>query len=314
MIIFQCIALSRALPHEVFFSGTSRDNTYFLLNNDRWSKSAILAPGCIFQPASADHVSKGIKVLIAGSCKFAVKAGGHSPIPGANNINGGVSVDLGLLNQTVPSADGTVVGLGAGGHWGAAYDAFADDGIIFPGGLCGGTGIGGVTLGGGESYLQSRVGWAVDNVVNYEIVLASGKIVNANQNTHSDLYKALKGGSSNFGIVTRADVAAVKQRDIWAGEVIVPGFPQTLEAALRATVDFTTENNANPNVGAQIVLTFSNGTAVIVFSIASTDGTVNPKELQGFTAVQPQIANTLKLRTLSDTVHELDQNQNSTYR
>lgn len=175
--------------------------------------------------------------------------------------------------------------------------------------MCGGTGVGGVTIGGGESYLQPRVGWAVDNVLNYEIVLASGKIVNANQASNKDLFKALKGGGSNFGIVTRVDFAAVKQTEIWAGQIIIPGFPQTLESTLRATVDFTAQNNQNPNVGAQVVLTFSNGTAVIVCSIASTDGTANPVALQGFNAIQPQISNTVKLRSLTDVVRELDTNQ-----
>lgn len=310
----QCNALSKVLPHEVFSPGPSPNNTYDLLNNNRWSKTTILTPSCIFQPASAEHVSKGIKALVAESCKFAIKAGGHNPIAGANNINGGVSVDLGLLNQTVLSPDRKFVGLGAGGKWGAAYDAFADEGYIFPGGLCGGTGVGGVTIGGGESYLQPRVGWGVDSVLNYEVVLASGEIVNANQKSNSDLYRALKGGGSNFGIVTRADVAAVKQKNIWAGQVIIPGFPATLNATQRAIVDFTAQNNDNPNVGAQIVLTFSNGTAVIVASIASTDGTADPKELQAFTGIQPQISSTAKTRTLSDVVHELDANQANTYR
>ena len=284
------------------------------MNDNRWSKTAILIPACIFQPASAGHVSKGVRLLVANSCKFAIKAGGHNPIPGANNIDGGVSVDLGLLNSTILSADRRVVSLGAGGHWGAAYDTFASDGIIFPGGLCGGTGIGGVTIGGGESYLQPRVGWGVDSVLNYELVLASGEIVTANQNSHPDLYKALKGGGSNFGIVTQADVAAVKEPTIWAGQVILPGLPRTLEATLRATVNFTAQANVNPNVGAQIVVTFSNGVPTIIASIASTDNTVNAKALQGFTAIQPQIANTVHSRTLSDVVHELDMNQNSSYR
>jgi len=309
----QCAALSKALPNEVF-SPASDNATYSLLNDNRWSKTTVLTPNCIFEPSSPDHVSKGVKVLVKNSCKFAIKGGGHNPLPGANNINGGVSVDLNLLNSTALSADRTFVSLGAGGHWGGAYDAFASDGVIFPGGLCGGTGVGGVSIGGGESYLQPRVGWAVDNVLNYEVVLASGQIVNANQMSHPDLYKALKGGGSNFGIVTRVDSAVVEEANIWAGQVINPGLPTTLEATLKATVDFTTAANINPNVGAQVVLTFSKGVPTIISSIASTDNTVNASALQPFLAIEPQIANTVHSRTLSDVVHELDTNQNSTYR
>ena len=43
-------------------------------------------------------------------------------------------------------------------------------------------------------------------MVNYEVVLASGEIINANASANSDLWRALKGGGSNFGIVTRFDL------------------------------------------------------------------------------------------------------------
>ena len=41
-----------------------------------------------------------------------------------------------------------------------------------------------------------------DNVVNFEVVLSSGQVVDANEKENSDLWVALRGGSSNFGIVT----------------------------------------------------------------------------------------------------------------
>lgn len=42
----------------------------------------------------------------------------------------------------------------------------------------------------------------IDQVVNYEVVLADGSIVEANATTNSDLFRVLKGGSNNFGIVS----------------------------------------------------------------------------------------------------------------
>ena len=41
--------------------------------------------------------------------------------------------------------------------------------------------------------------------MNFEVVLADGRIVNANKDEHSDLWKSLKGGSGNFGLITRID-------------------------------------------------------------------------------------------------------------
>jgi FAD/FMN-containing dehydrogenase len=54
-----------------------------------------------------------------------------------------------------------------------------------------------------------------DNVVNYEVVLASGEVANANANANSDLFSALQCGSgNNVGIVTRFDVSISKQEGI----------------------------------------------------------------------------------------------------
>jgi FAD/FMN-containing dehydrogenase len=50
------------------------------------------------------------------------------------------------------------------------------------------------------SFLSAQYGLACDNVVNYEVVLADGSIVNANANNYTDLFWALKGGGNQFGI------------------------------------------------------------------------------------------------------------------
>lgn len=55
------------------------------------------------------------------------------------------------------------------------------------------------------SFHSNLKGFACDSVVNFEIVLANGTIINANANENADLWKAQKGGSGNFGFVTRID-------------------------------------------------------------------------------------------------------------
>jgi hypothetical protein len=48
-------------------------------------------------------------------------------------------------------------------------------------------------------------------------VLANGQIVDANANSYSDLFYALKGGSNNFGVVTRIDLKTFPQGKFWGG-------------------------------------------------------------------------------------------------
>lgn len=48
-----------------------------------------------------------------------------------------------------------------------------------------------------------------------QIVLPSGKTVNATKDSYSDLWLALRGGSNNFGIVTAFESTAFKQGKFW---------------------------------------------------------------------------------------------------
>lgn len=47
-----------------------------------------------------------------------------------------------------------------------------------------------------------------------KVVLAAGTVTNVNQTSHSDLYRALKGGANNFGVVTRFDLGTFPQGDL----------------------------------------------------------------------------------------------------
>ena len=73
---------------------------------------------------------------------------------------------------------------------------------------------------GGISYFANKYGWGCDNVANYEVVTASGQTLNVNYTSYPDLYKALRGGGPNFGIVTRFDLEAFPQGDIFSGSLI----------------------------------------------------------------------------------------------
>ena len=62
------------------------------------------------------------------------------------------------------------------------------------------------------------------NVISYEVVLASGSVVTASASTNSDLWRALKGGANNYGIVTRFTVRSFPSTKIWSGFLYIPAF------------------------------------------------------------------------------------------
>lgn len=62
------------------------------------------------------------------------------------------------------------------------------------------------------------------NITCYELVLASGAFVTASASTNPDLWKALKGCSNNFGIVTRFTARSFPTSRIWSGFLYMPAF------------------------------------------------------------------------------------------
>lgn len=230
-----------------------RDEEYTLRQDSYFSRSAAqLTPACIVRPRSASDVSRAIRILAQGHHVFAIRSGGHGTSAGASNIAGGVTLDLGRLDWTrVVQADGgqdqdqnraqgevaAEVDIGPGARWADVYASLHKHGLVVAGGREGGVGVGGLVLGGGNTYFSARHGFACDNVVAFEVVLADGRIVNATAAFHADLFWALKGGSNNFGVVTNIRMKALRGGTVWGGLTLYPW--QVAPLAVEALTDFT---------------------------------------------------------------------------
>ncbi|PGH30848.1 hypothetical protein GX50_06391 [[Emmonsia] crescens] len=188
-----------------------------------WSLNTRQRPWCLVQPHDAAEVSTAMTALLgvgagngAGDWHIAVRAGGHGPRQ-TNNIDNGVTIDLGMLNQATYDSQTNLASIGAGGQWKDVYAKLHKQGVLVPGGRDGDVGVGGFLLGGGSTYFMGREAFACDSVRNFEVVLTNGTIVNANRQENADLWLALKGGGSNFGIVTRFDMDALPDKNIAYG-------------------------------------------------------------------------------------------------
>jgi hypothetical protein len=133
--------------------------------------------------------------------ELAVRGGGHNAA-GLGVWDGALVIDLSLMRSTTVSPDNHTVRADAGCTWGDVDHATVAFGLATPSGFIASTGVAGLTLGGGIGYLSRRFGLTIDNLLAADVVLADGTFVAASQNSHPDLFWALRGGGGNFGAVT----------------------------------------------------------------------------------------------------------------
>ena len=135
--------------------------------------------------------------------------------------------------------------------------------------------------------------------------MASGEVVNANAHSHPDLFKALKGGGNNFGVVTRFDYETFKQGLLWGGIITYPY--QKITELLGYLQDFTEQTGEGVDDYASMELTYSfnaSGPLSSGWIGAYTKPQPHPEILKNFTEFQPHLSSTLRNATLSNLTFE----------
>ncbi|KAI0398835.1 putative oxidoreductase [Xylaria palmicola] len=212
-------------------------------------EAAAVRPACYVTPQSVPDVSAVVKSLTSsangGPHDFAVRSGGHTWFANANSAPGGVTVDLRGLKSVDLGADKSLVSVGPGATWDLIYGKLDPLGLSVAGGRVAGVGVGGLTLGGGISYFSPREGWTCNQAEAFQVVLADGSIVEANESQNADLWWGLRGGSNNFGIVTRIDFKTFEQGLLWYSMTFNP--LTEVENQIRIYADLMAPQNYDEN-------------------------------------------------------------------
>jgi len=80
-------------------------------------------------------------------------------------------------------------------------------------------------MGGGIGRYQGSYGLVIDALISVRMVTAKGEVIDVSEDSNPDLFWAVRGAGSNFGIVTSATYQAhplTDDGDIFVGEFIVP--------------------------------------------------------------------------------------------
>ncbi|KAI0138591.1 6-hydroxy-D-nicotine oxidase [Hypoxylon sp. NC0597] len=211
-----------------------------------WSQTCWLPAACYVRPRTAEEVAITLEAIRETGSQFVIRSGGHNCNPNISSIDSsGVVVDLRDLNSISIDKSSGMAHIGPGCTWGQVYTFLEDYGRTTTGGRQKDVGAGGFILGGGLSAFSNLHGLAVDNVINFEVVLANSTIVNANITEKPDLYRALKGGGANFGIVTRFDIETHENKAHFTLNIYDPAdYPNIL----RATVDVQEAMETDPKL------------------------------------------------------------------
>jgi FAD/FMN-containing dehydrogenase len=166
-----------------------------------WNAMIDRRPALIARCAGAADVIAAVTFAREHGLLVSVKAGGHG-VAGTAVADGGLMIDVSLMNGIEVDAARRTARVGGGATWGELDRETQAHGLATTGGIVPTTGIAGLTLGGGLGYLMRRFGLACDNLLSADVVTADGELLTASAEEHSDLFWGLRGGSGNFGVVT----------------------------------------------------------------------------------------------------------------
>src|SRR5262245_14296615 len=158
-------------------------------------------PGLILRCSGVADVVEAVNFARDRGLLLSIRGGGHNVAGNAVN-DGGVVIDLsGMRAVRVDPAARTVRAEG-GATWADIDRETQLFGLATPGGVVSSTGIGGLTLHGGLGHLRRKHGLSIDNLLSAQIVTADGQVRTASATENADLFWAIRGAGSNFGVVT----------------------------------------------------------------------------------------------------------------
>jgi FAD/FMN-containing dehydrogenase len=204
-------------------------------------------PALIVRPADAAEVAGVVALARDSGLELAVRSGGHS-LAGHGVSEGGIVLDLsGMRGLDIDPESRTAwaqTGLTAGEYTAAA----GAHGLATGFGDTGSVGIGGLTLGGGVGYLVRKHGLTIDSLLAAELVTADGQLLRVDDQSHPELFWAIRGGGGNFGVATRFRYRLHPVDQVVGGMLLLPATPEVIAAFIAEAEAAPEELSAIANI------------------------------------------------------------------
>ena len=201
-----------------------------------WNAMIDKRPAAIARCVGAADVIQCVAFAREQNLLVSMRGGGHN-VAGSAVCDGGLMIDLSPMKSIRVDLPAKTVRSEPGVLWGELDRETQAFGLATPGGFVSTTGIAGLTLGGGQSWLASKFGFAIDNLLSVDIVTAKGELMRASLAENDDLFWAVRCAGHNFGVVTSFEYRLHPVTTVLGGMVLHP-FDRAAEV-LRFYRDFS---------------------------------------------------------------------------
>ncbi|KAH7322508.1 hypothetical protein B0I35DRAFT_499082 [Stachybotrys elegans] len=176
--------------------------------------------------STADHIAATIQFAKQNNVRFVVRNTGHDFF-GRSTGAGALAVwthhmkSLEMLEFSSDTYTGKALRVGAGVQGSDIVEFGNRNNVLAVTGECPTVGVaGGFTQGGGHSPLSTQFGLAADQVLEYEVVTADGRVLAASPVENEDLYWALSGGGGGtYAVVVSMTIKAHEPAQIGGGRI-----------------------------------------------------------------------------------------------
>ena len=217
-------SLSRALTGQVF---TPEDEGYDDAHRLFIPVYDGVRPAAVVQVADASDIATVLTTARETGVELAIRSGGHSAA-GHSTTDGGIVVDLRSLKSLEIDVDAKTAWADSGLTAAEYSNETNAVGLATGLGDTGSVGLGGITLGGGIGFLVRKHGMTIDSLLAAEVVTADGELLRVDEESHPDLFWAIRGGGGNFGVSTKFQLRLQELDRIVGGMMVLPATVDTI--------------------------------------------------------------------------------------
>lgn len=180
-----------------------------------WNLAYPQTPAVAVGATTAKDVQAAVRFAAEHGLPVSVLSTGHGSLGTPEQA---VLINVRRMTSLVIDEETRTATVGAGVEWQDVVAEAGKVGLAPVSGSALNVGVVGYTIGGGLSpVLGRRYGWAADHVVSFELVTPDGQLHTVSATSEPDLFWAVRGGKSNFGVVTSLTFALMPVARFYGG-------------------------------------------------------------------------------------------------